>query len=104
MFSSFRGTSSSFLTACVINILDAARLMTSAMIEPWKRTVGRIRIGMTDLDALVVVRIFLVAWTTTWHEISRDPIFENFNSRFFLRSAKITSHKNKSPRKKVRGN
>jgi len=36
---------------------DAARLMTSAMIEPWKRTVGRIRIGMTDLDALVVVQI-----------------------------------------------
>lgn len=60
---------SSFLTVCVINILDAVRLMTSAMIKPW-RTAAITRNGrrMTDLDALVVVRISLVAWRSNFRQ------------------------------------
>ena len=75
-----------FLTVCVINILDAVRFMTSAMIKPWSRAaITRNGRRIPDLDALVVVRIPLVAWTTMWHEISRDLIFDNFTGVFTIR-------------------
>ena len=53
--------------------------MTSAMIEPWETAVARNGIGISDMNALVVVRISFSCIASKWHEILRDLIFENFN-------------------------
>jgi len=95
MFSSFRGTSS-FLTVYVINIVDAVWLMTSAMIEPWETAVARNGIGISDMNALVVVRIsfscmdYQVAWNFAGSNFREFQCFsydpekksENINSNY----------------------